>query len=73
VQGVALLLRPWHDAEKGSSRSARVSVGGYSSLLALRLLMPPLRAVRLAAQISGAPRNTLYALALKKKPGDTVS
>jgi 16S rRNA (cytidine1402-2'-O)-methyltransferase len=38
------------------------------------LLLPELpvkTAVKLAAQISGAPRNALYALALQKKPEES--
>ena len=40
----------------------------------LDLLLPELpvkTAVKLAAQISGAPRNALYALALQKKPEES--
>jgi 16S rRNA (cytidine1402-2'-O)-methyltransferase len=62
----ALVLHPLAVAEPGLAEAERV-------LDLLLAELPTKSAVRLAAQISGAPRNTLYALALQKKPGDTVS
>ena len=62
----ALVLHPLAVAAPGLAEAERV--------LDLQLAeLPTKSAVRLAAQISGAPRNTLYALALQKKPGDTDS
>ena len=62
----ALVLHPLAVAEPGLAEAERV-------LDLLLAELPTKSAVRLAAQISGAPRNTLYALALQKKPGDTDS
>ena len=62
----ALVLHPLAVAEPGLAEAERV-------LDLLLAKLPTKSAVRLAAQISGAPRNTLYALALQKKPGDTDS
>ena len=62
----ALVLHPLAVAAPGLAEAERV-------LDLLLTELPTKSAVRLAAQISGAPRNTLYALALQKKPGDTVS
>ena len=62
----ALVLHPLAVAAPGLAEAERV-------LDLLLAELPTKSAVRLAAQISGAPRNTLYALALQKKPGDTVS
>jgi 16S rRNA (cytidine1402-2'-O)-methyltransferase len=57
----ALVLHPLAQENTGLAEAERV----------LDLLLPELptkTAVRLAAQISGAPRNRLYELALQKKP-----
>ena len=62
----ALVLHPLAVAEPGLGEAERV-------LDLLLAELPTKSAVRLASQISGAPRNTLYALALQKKPGDTDS
>ncbi len=62
----ALVLHPLTVAPSGLGEAERV-------LDLLLAELPTKSAVRLAAQISGAPRNTLYAMALQKKPGDTVS
>ena len=62
----ALVLHPLAVAAPGLAKAERV-------LDLLLAELPTKSAVRLAAQISGAPRNTLYALALQKKPGDTDS
>ena len=62
----ALVLHPLAVAAPGLAEAERV-------LDLLLTELPTKSAVRLAAQISGAPRNTLYALALQKKPGDTDS
>ena len=62
----ALVLHPLAVAAPGLAEAERV-------LDLLLAELPTKSAVRLAAQISGAPRNTLYALALQKKAGDTVS
>jgi 16S rRNA (cytidine1402-2'-O)-methyltransferase len=62
----ALVLHPLAVAAPGLAEAERV-------LDLLLTELPTKSAVRLAAQISGAPRNTLYALALQKKAGDTVS
>ena len=62
----ALVLHPLAVAAPGLAEAERV-------LDLLLAELPTKSAVRLAAQISGAPRNTLYALALQKKPGDTDS
>lgn len=62
----ALVLHPLAVAAPGLAEAERV-------LDLLLAELPTKSAVRLTAQISGAPRNTLYALALQKKPGDTVS
>ena len=62
----ALVLHPLAVAAPGLAEAERV-------LDLLLAELPTKSAVRLASQISGAPRNTLYALALQKKPGDTVS
>jgi 16S rRNA (cytidine1402-2'-O)-methyltransferase len=62
----ALVLHPLTVAPSGLGEAERV-------LDLLLAELPTKSAVRLAAQISGAPRNALYALALQKKPGDTVS
>lgn len=57
-----LVLHPLATAEPGLGEAERV--------LDLLLAELPIKsAVRLAAQISGAPRNAMYALALQKKPG----
>ena len=57
----ALVLHP--------SAVAAPGLGEAERMLDLLLAeLPTKSAVRLAAQISGAPRNTLYALALQKKP-----
>ena len=56
-----LVLHPLAAAASGLAEAERV--------LDLLLAELPIKsAVRLAAQISGAPRNALYALALQKKP-----
>jgi 16S rRNA (cytidine1402-2'-O)-methyltransferase len=57
----ALVLHPLEVATPGLGEAERV-------LDLLLAELPTKSAVRLAAQISGAPRNTLYALALQKKP-----
>ena len=57
----ALVLHPIAVAAPGLGEAERV-------LDLLLAELPTKSAVRLAAQISGAPRNTLYALALQKKP-----
>ena len=57
----ALVLHPLAVATPGLGEAERV-------LDLLLAELPTKSAVRLAAQISGAPRNTLYALALQKKP-----
>jgi 16S rRNA (cytidine1402-2'-O)-methyltransferase len=57
----ALVLHPLAVATPGLGEAERV-------LDLLLAEFPTKSAVRLAAQISGAPRNTLYALALQKKP-----
>ena len=62
----ALVLHPLAVAAPGLAEAERV-------LDLLLTELPTKSAVRLAAQISGAPRNALYALALQKKPGDTDS
>jgi 16S rRNA (cytidine1402-2'-O)-methyltransferase len=62
----ALVLHPLAVAAPGLAEAERV-------LDLLLAELPTKSAVRLAAQISGASRNTLYALALQKKPGDTDS
>ena len=62
----ALVLHPLTVAPSGLGEAERV-------LDLLLAELPTKSAVRLAAQITGAPRNALYALALQKKPGDTVS
>jgi 16S rRNA (cytidine1402-2'-O)-methyltransferase len=62
----ALVLHPLTVAPSGLGEAERV-------LDLLLAELPTKSAVRLAAQISGAPRNSLYALALQKKPGDTDS
>ena len=62
----ALVLHPLAVAAPGLAEAERV-------LDLLLAELPTKSAVRLAAQISGAPRNTLYALALQRKPGDTDS
>ncbi len=62
----ALVLHPLTVAPSGLGEAERV-------LDLLLAELPTKSAVRLAAQISGAPRNFLYALALQKKPGDTDS
>ena len=62
----ALVLHPLAVAEPGLAEAERV-------LDLLLAELPTKSAVRLASQISGAPRNTLYALALQKKPGDADS
>ena len=62
----ALVLHPLAVAAPGLAEAERV-------LDLLLAELPTKSAVRLASQISGAPRNTLYALALQKKPGDTDS
>ena len=62
----ALVLHPLAVAAPGLAEAERV-------LDLLLAELPTKSAVRLASQISGAPRNTLYAMALQKKPGDTVS
>ncbi len=62
----ALVLHPLTVAPSGLGEAERV-------LDLLLAELPTKNAVRLAAQITGAPRNALYALALQKKPGDTVS
>lgn len=57
----AMVLHPLVQEDAGLAEAERV----------LDLLLPVLpvkTAVKLAAEISGAPRNTLYALALQKKP-----
>ena len=61
----ALVLHPLAVAAPGLAEAERV-------LDLLLTELPTKSAVRLAAQISGAPRNTLYALALQKKTGRTV-
>ena len=62
----ALVLHPLAVAAPGLAEAERV-------LDLLLAELPTKSAVRLASQISGAPRNTLYALALQKKPGDADS
>ncbi len=62
----ALVLHPLTVAPSGLGEAERV-------LDLLLAELPTKSAVRLAVQISGAPRNFLYALALQKKPGDTDS
>ena len=62
----ALVLHPLTVAPSGLGEAERV-------LDLLLAELPTKSAVRLAAQITGAPRNALYALALQKKPDDTVS
>ena len=57
----ALALHPLAVAAPGLGEAERV-------LDLLLAELPTKSAVRLAAQISGAPRNALYALALQKKP-----
>ena len=57
----ALTLHPLAIAAPGLGEAERV-------LDLLLAELPTKSAVRLAAQISGAPRNALYALALQKKP-----
>jgi 16S rRNA (cytidine1402-2'-O)-methyltransferase len=60
----ALVLHPLAQENTGLAEAERV----------LDLLLPELpvkTAVKLAAQISGAPRNALYALALQKKPDES--
>jgi 16S rRNA (cytidine1402-2'-O)-methyltransferase len=60
----ALVLHPLAQENTGLAEAERV----------LDLLLPELpvkTAVKLAAQISGAPRNALYALALQKKPEES--
>jgi len=57
----ALVLHPLAVATPGLGEAERV-------LDLLLAELPTKSAVRLAAQISGTPRNTLYALALQKKP-----
>ena len=57
----ALALHPLAVAAPGLGQAERV-------LDLLLAELPTKSAVRLAAQISGAPRNALYALALQKKP-----
>ena len=57
----ALALHPFAFAAPGLGEAERV-------LDLLLAELPTKSAVRLAAQISGAPRNALYALALQKKP-----
>jgi 16S rRNA (cytidine1402-2'-O)-methyltransferase len=57
----ALALHPLAIAAPGLGEAERV-------LDLLLAELPTKSAVRLAAQISGAPRNALYALALQKKP-----
>jgi len=57
----ALVLHPLAVAAPGLGEAERV-------LDLLLAELPTKSAVRLAAQISGAPRNALYALALQKKP-----
>jgi 16S rRNA (cytidine1402-2'-O)-methyltransferase len=56
-----LVLHPLAIAAPGLGEAERV-------LDLLLAELPTKSAVRLAAQISGAPRNALYALALQKKP-----
>ncbi len=58
----ALVLHPLAVATTGLGEAERV-------LDALLVELPTKTAVRLAAQITGAPRNALYAMALAKKPG----
>ena len=60
----ALVLHPLAVAAPGLGEAERV-------LDLLLAELPTKSAVRLAAQISGAPRNTLYALALQKKPAQS--
>ncbi len=62
----ALVLHPLAAAEPGLGEAERV-------LDLLLAELPTKSAVRLAAQISGAPRNALYALALQKKPDAQAS
>jgi 16S rRNA (cytidine1402-2'-O)-methyltransferase len=57
----ALVLHPLTVAAPGLAEAERI-------LDLLLAELPTKSAVRLAAQISGAPRNALYALALQKKP-----
>jgi 16S rRNA (cytidine1402-2'-O)-methyltransferase len=57
----ALALHPLSVAAPGLGEAERI-------LDLLLAELPTKSAVRLAAQISGAPRNALYALALQKKP-----
>ena len=63
----ALVLHPTHGTEDNLAQAERV--------LDLLLAELPLKtAVKLAAQISGAPRNALYEQALRKKPsGDDAN
>ena len=63
----ALVLHPAHGTEDNLAQAERV--------LDLLLAELPLKtAVKLAAQISGAPRNALYEQALRKKPsGDDAN
>ena len=61
----ALVLHPLTVAPSGLGEAERV-------LDLLLAELPTKSAVRLAAQITGAPRNPLYALALQKKPDGTV-
>ena len=60
----ALVLHPLTVAAPGLAEAERV-------LDLLLAELPTKSAVRLAAQISGAPRNALYALALQKKPEES--
>jgi 16S rRNA (cytidine1402-2'-O)-methyltransferase len=60
----ALVLHPLAVAAPGLGEAERV-------LDLLLAELPTKSAVRLAAQISGAPRNTLYALALQNKPAQS--
>lgn len=57
----ALLLHPLTKEDDGMAQALRV-------LDLLMVELPLKTAVKLAAEISGAPRNALYALALQKKP-----
>lgn len=60
----ALVLHPLTVVAPGLGEAERV-------LNLLLAELPTKSAVRLAAQISGAPRNALYALALQKKPEES--
>ena len=60
----ALVLHPLTVAAPGLAEAERI-------LDLLLAELPTKSAVRLAAQISGAPRNALYALALQKKPEES--